>query len=318
MIKVDRSRVETPSCLRLDDTDSPALKEQKKAITHFTKPGQTKGFDFNVYRRAEIKQAFRLLFFDKCAYCESRYAATQPVDVEHFRPKGNVRATPEETAAGISHEGPGYYWLAGTWENLLPSCIDCNRNRGQPVFVNRDGTRGDITIEANVGKADFFPVDPAQPRWISHSDTAPKEVPLLLNPCIDDPQEFFRYDDFGAVLPAPDLEENTTEFRKFSASCQIYGLNRLDLVHERRAVLLLLHERMRSIRMITELLQNRPGNLEDSQLILLQDLLAHELDALHRFSEPYQPFSLMASQAIETFLKNLTDEELRVTRKIRP
>ena len=77
MIKVDRSRVETPSCLRLDDTDSPALKEQKKAIAHFTKPRQTKGFDFNVYRRAEIKQAFRLLFFDKCAYCESRYAATQ-------------------------------------------------------------------------------------------------------------------------------------------------------------------------------------------------------------------------------------------------
>ncbi|MEF9674035.1 hypothetical protein QNM99_25505 [Pseudomonas sp. PCH446] len=44
------------------------------------------------------------------------------MDVEHYRPKGAV-------SEDASH--PGYWWVAMDWDNLLPSCIDCNRKRKQ-------------------------------------------------------------------------------------------------------------------------------------------------------------------------------------------
>ena len=43
--------------------------------------------------------------------------------MEHYRPKARV-----STEQG---DKPGYYWLAARWENLLPSCTDCNSPRKQ-------------------------------------------------------------------------------------------------------------------------------------------------------------------------------------------
>ena len=47
-----------------------------------------------------MKRRLDLLFHGKCAYCETFYSASAPVDVEHYRPKGAVSEDP-------SH--PGYY-----------------------------------------------------------------------------------------------------------------------------------------------------------------------------------------------------------------
>jgi 5-methylcytosine-specific restriction endonuclease McrA len=80
---------------------------------------------------------------DECAYCESRYAGTQPMDVEHFRPKGKVL---EDDGTEVR----GYYWLASEWANLLPSCIDCNRERRQWL--------ADLGAVRSVGKGERFPL----------------------------------------------------------------------------------------------------------------------------------------------------------------
>ena len=40
-------------------------------------------------------------------------------DVEHFRPKAEVKE------AGENHQG--YWWLAYSWENLLIACKTCNQ-----------------------------------------------------------------------------------------------------------------------------------------------------------------------------------------------
>src|SRR5262245_57287852 len=45
---------------------------------------------FGVYKDETVKQALAQLFGRKCAYCESVYTATSPVDVEHWRTKGGV------------------------------------------------------------------------------------------------------------------------------------------------------------------------------------------------------------------------------------
>ena len=134
MIRVDRKRVKVPQVCVGDD--SPAAVELMAAERYVAeKPpgvrgepsgrrGKRKSYPFKVYGHQQIKDALAALFFNKCAYCETPYAATQPVDVEHFRPKGEVAEDKEH---------PGYYWLAASWENLFPSCIDFNRERTQQL-----------------------------------------------------------------------------------------------------------------------------------------------------------------------------------------
>ena len=76
------------------------------------------------YKADDVKATLEQAFRGKCAYCESAYSAAQPMAVEHYRPKGEVVIAGKRTP-------PGYYWLASAWDNLLPSCTDCNSPRRQ-------------------------------------------------------------------------------------------------------------------------------------------------------------------------------------------
>src|SRR5262245_40081226 len=88
--------------------------------------------DERLYKR--YMQFLLKLFNGKCAYCETDIESNQPGDVEHFRPKGRV-VDEEFEPIRINHpkwgemDHPGYFWLAYEWDNLFPSCIDCNRYR---------------------------------------------------------------------------------------------------------------------------------------------------------------------------------------------
>src|SRR4051812_22350680 len=83
----------------------------------------------SVYKSA--KPFLDKLFGGKCAYCEVIIEASHPTEVEHYRPKGAVKDEEEEVVTIQTPNGaedhPGYWWLAYEWNNLLPSCIDCNR-----------------------------------------------------------------------------------------------------------------------------------------------------------------------------------------------
>src|SRR4051794_24811090 len=106
-----------PSPALLDRPGSPGAQEIARATDYYdTQPPPTRAFKHAVYKRAAIRNALNAAFAFKCAYCESGYGGTQPVDVEHYRPKGKV-VTP--TGATIK---AAYYWLAATWDNLLPAC----------------------------------------------------------------------------------------------------------------------------------------------------------------------------------------------------
>ncbi|MDX3925987.1 MAG: hypothetical protein QHC90_09335 [Shinella sp.] len=222
-------------------------------------PANLKGYDFERYKDPEVKHQLELLFYGKCAYCESFYAGTQPVDVEHYRPKAEV-----EEVAG--HRG--YWWLAMNWENLLPSCIDCNRRRTQrspsalaarPLRLLPDGTFSE-SEERLSGKASSFPLATEVGRAALPSDDIESEARLLIDPTRDDPSEHigFNLDNehaIGLILPAaagalpagppsPHPAEGllaTAAALKVSAmglvSIRVYGLNRLGLVQARTRVL---------------------------------------------------------------------------------
>jgi uncharacterized protein (TIGR02646 family) len=201
----------------------------EKAFAHFTDPKNyadeqklTKSkFNFTLYKDPDLAKALEAVLGKKCAYCESCFAHVTPKDIEHFRPKSEI-TTKDGTLQ------PGYYWLAGDWDNLLVSCADCNRSRkhevpGQPKKVK-------------LGKDTQFPLSNESQRVRSQSSLAAEDaVRLLLNPCTDDPEVHLMFNEEGLILPRPDAQGVPS--RMGEVSIFVYALQRKALVEERRVVL---------------------------------------------------------------------------------
>jgi hypothetical protein len=229
-----------PSPRALSAQSRAGTSELERAREHYRAPYDptTGSYEFAVYKAAEVKTRLEDLFYGKCAYCETPYAPTAPVDVEHYRPKGAVEGDDAH---------PGYWWLAMVWENLLPSCIDCNRRRkqvtptGDPSLAVLDEQSrtlsGSRVLQS--GKKDAFPITGTRATGEGADLTA--EGPLLLNPCEDDPDVHLAYylraaNPVALLLPKHDPEAGTVSVRA-STSIQVYGLNRLGLVQERTRIL---------------------------------------------------------------------------------
>jgi hypothetical protein len=147
----------------------------------------------------DYKDHLQALFGEKCAYCEAQFLAVSFGDVEHYRPKGGVKEEPTH---------PGYYWLAYDPENLLPSCTKCN---------------------AGHGKGNQFPLSDPANRVFIHGIALIRELPLLLNPYVDRPEDHLTFD----------AELGTVQVRNGSvigeASIRGYQLDREPLDRMRRS-----------------------------------------------------------------------------------
>jgi uncharacterized protein (TIGR02646 family) len=259
--------------------------------------GTRSKFNFNIYREDEIKAHLNQLFHGKCAYCEMRYAATQPMDVEHFRPKAEAADFDGSTCVG-------YYWLAADWTNLLPSCIDCNRAR-----IHREEPSG---REMRLGKETLFPIEPGT-RRATFGESLENERPLLLDPCRDNPELYLAFPE-GVVVAAPAGLPPAVVAKRVDASVRVYGLNRTDLVQERRRVLLSLRRHFDQIRQLTlalsSALRDEAGKRRSAKSItsrqapivtMLEDLLSFEVEAVLSTTEAEAPFALMARQEVAAF-----------------
>ena len=108
-----------------------------------------------IYGHPSVKNRLKTAQHDKCCYCEGKFLAASPGDVEHFRPKKGAKQGP-----GKPVEPPGYYWLAYSWSNLYFSCEVCNRS----------------------GKGSYFPLKGPLKRARFHTDNINDEHPLILDP----------------------------------------------------------------------------------------------------------------------------------------
>lgn len=180
------------------------LTEAQRAHAHFTSHAtKATPFKFTAYRAKPVQRLLKEIFSLKCGYCESRFAATGPPAIDHYRPKSR------------------YWWLASDWHNLIPSCTYCNSLN---THVWPDGT------EMTLGKGDQFPLAPGS-RRASRPGAEARETPLLLNPCRDDPAAVLRFDPDGVVRPV--VDRAGVEDARARASIDTYGLYRRDLVLER-------------------------------------------------------------------------------------
>lgn len=114
MIKVEKPSNSIPEILTNTSTKS------KRTRLLNARKWQNSSSYKSPYQSNEVRKMLKLIYNDKCAYCEQRLilpkknqnkSAGNDLTVEHFRPK------------------TVYYWLAYSWDNLLPVCYDCNRHK---------------------------------------------------------------------------------------------------------------------------------------------------------------------------------------------
>jgi uncharacterized protein (TIGR02646 family) len=257
------------------------LTERERAEGHYLRGVPERKPTFSAYNSDEVKDALNEMFSKKCAYCESRYAHVAPMDVEHFRPKN----------AYLDHDGtlvrPGYYWLAADWDNLLPSCIDCNRERKH----FRRASDGRL-LKSKSGKANKFPLAPGSPRAAAPNEDL-QEVPLLLNPCADNPADHLRFTVDGMVLPSVSPIED--QLPKGETTIEVCGLCREDLVRERKGIGIRLQDAMERICQILHTIRRYPHDPN-----LIHDLERAE-ESLARFQLPGEPYAAMVKELVETF-----------------
>lgn len=301
MRQVDRSDVPPPHCL--EAVDGIGRQEQVAARMHQQSTQADKGsFTYKAYKHDQVKHALTSLFHGKCAYCETFYSASAPVDIEHYRPKAEVSEAPQH---------PGYWWLAMQWDNLLPSCIDCNRRRKQHVpaastslqALYDNQTR--LTLgTASLGKKDSFPLADESQRLAAESYEHALEGALLLDPTRHDPRAHLRFhtDDTSPIsLVVPSSEVG-------AVSIHTYGLNRLGLVQERTRLLRQLEFlgfMIVELNSILERLETEHSPVVQEVIPRMRRLLALTYDEIHRLAKPEQPYSEMVRTWIDSFTEKL-------------
>jgi uncharacterized protein (TIGR02646 family) len=254
--------------------------ERAEAVKFYARrANREKPFAFEAYGKPEVRHALNEAFGFKCAYCETYYGASQPVAVEHFRPKSGV------TVKGKLRQ-PGYYWLASAWDNLLPSCTDCNSPRTQTLS---DGTT------RVVGKANEFPIV-SEAKRAKRPGGERKEGRLLLHPYHDDPRKHLVFAEGGIVTWK---KPGGKPSRKAQESIRVYALLRDGLVRARAALAKQLEVQMAITEGLVTALAATPDNAA------LEQTLDRQLELLESYTKPDKEYSEMARQLVEPFLRRL-------------
>jgi len=209
---------------------------------------RTFDFDRRIYAADEVKQALLTAQHRKCAFCESKPLAVSAGDIEHFRPKAAVRQSDR-----LPLDRPGYYWLAYEWTNLLFSCERCNRRH----------------------KGSAFPLANPKSRVRTPADSLDAEVPLFIDPSIEDPALFVSFRDHVPFA----IDGN----RRGARTIETLGLRRQDL-NERR------EEHLNRLKCLLRVLAEPQVSAQ----------LKQEVEALLvRMAEDSAEYSLMSRIAIE-------------------
>lgn len=308
---VDRTKVEPPASLT--DPDCAGLRELQRAQEHYRdhhiapKPA---AFGFKAYKSGDVIDALARLFHKKCAYCESSYAAVQPMDVEHYRPKGGVHDAPGH---------PGYWWLAAEWTNLLPSCIDCNRRRYQDLYRIEAEGRDAAALQQLAGKQNMFPIAAGRRRAGGAADVLADEDALLIDPCQRDPAAHLAWarrdpgtpDLTSVLLPALAVPKmaGAAEDPYARASIDVYGLNRSGLVDARKDLIVQLEYELEALERAIRNAAYLPPEVLATEL----PGIIKQADYLGGHGMPTRPYSACATAFIQSSLTQLLDslEHLR-------
>ncbi|WP_127462291.1 MULTISPECIES: HNH endonuclease [Burkholderia] len=286
----------------LAERGSDGAREREGAAKYY-EVRKKKCYPFKTYKSPEVVEALEKLFHGKCAYCESKYTAVGPVDVEHFRPKGGVEEAPE-------HQG--YWWLASDWKNLLPSCLDCNRRRRHRI-ATLGMTLAQLTgaRRESRGKKNSFPI--AGVRAFAPADDWPGEDPLLIDPTSTDPASHMAWPVDGSLSVVVPVSNHGVEDPKGAATIYTFALNRQRLVEERTRVLNAIRMQVLSLR---ELLEIACTINEESPRRGLIDKAVRDIAQLKQLGNASSEYSALAQAVFEVELDALVEEFRKILGEI--
>lgn len=313
MIFVDRTTVDPPESL-IDPAGAGAVELLAARIHYGRKPRPRKAYPFAAYKGGDVKAKLRELFNGKCAYCQCDIDPGQPTDIEHYRPKGAV--------ADSQPAHHGYWWLAMAWSNLLASCIDCNRRRGQ-VTVTPGMAAADLEAAylqqehpEPSGKQSAFPT--LNGVWTApENDPEAQEQAALIDPTRTDPDNhlvwFSEVDPvqgLGASVALEDLETAVVqavkdpqgaECPRATASIFIYGLNRIGLVRSRSAHLKIL---IGQAELIREMMEDYHA-LEGEARARVKRRIDRGVENMRALCRPGMLYSAMSKAFLDRFAEEL-------------
>lgn len=180
--------------------------------------------DFDSKRWKPSKDQLKVESNDKCAYCEAPTSLVAYGDVEHYRPKSI------------------YWWLAYNYDNYLVSCQLCNQRFKKAKFPVRNNRLRAPQVKSNstntyldnlAGTLGPDPLDNNEVQAFHQRHIV--ERPLLLNPYMDDPANFYawRADDTLEEVELVPLSTSLNSALYVQAAIDDYGLNRQELLNER-------------------------------------------------------------------------------------
>jgi len=160
----------------------------------------------------ELKQWLLENYFHKrCAYCQVSLERHDS-DAEHFRPKGRVRVQNKDgllaqvkvkiKVGRKTDTHPGYFWLAYTWQNLVPCCSECNGGKSDQFPVNASHCaepQKDRAKDADVEMTPYRSVRHKGHYYLLPEELDKRENAMLLNPMFDNPRSCIRFQPKGFV-----------------------------------------------------------------------------------------------------------------------
>lgn len=226
MLKLKRKRTTgIPAAFRGDKRIEKVI-ELLKAEQEIKKGNQEKHkFSSNW---SPCKKQLHLESHQKCAYCEAPTTLVAYGDVEHYRPKSK------------------YWWLAYCYDNYLASCTLCNQKYKKAKFEVLNDQAEAPVVKANdsltklkqmAKKVTPDPHEEAKGQsWSQYRKMHEKERPLLLNPYLDDPKDYFAWKVSHTqrrVELVPLDSQIELHVKMVDAAKKDYGINRKELCDHR-------------------------------------------------------------------------------------
>jgi len=252
--------------------NAPEKLESKNCRNRVADNVRDKIFKGSYYKHSSVLNALENAHHGKCAYCESKIRPVDTPQVEHYRPKNTLKNE-------IDH--PGYYWLGHEWNNLLLACPACNKAKdsrfpiqGYRILAPELLPNG--TLDRNQCKPDALPLS--------------EELPLLINPEIDNPEPHFQFHSDGRIAG---LTDRGTE------SIKICKLNRNSLGLKRKGIIddYLAHFNMIFLAFAENILDNKG-------LLFLVKQLVKKIKEEAIDQSGYTLFRKQAIQNFESFFVN--------------
>jgi len=221
----------------------------------------------------EVRYALRILYFNKCAYCES---TSYKPDVEHYRPKKGV--------TGAQRNSHGYYWLCYEWSNLIPACYECNSRSGKWNKFPINGTRRVLPSFLPNQNLNFDACH------ILHAALT-NEQPLILNPESETVEQFFSLEWNGKINGTDGIDG------KGDKTIKTCDLNRGNLIIARWN---LMKDFVEKIDIVLTSFRNNliePDDLRQSLQISLMSILEKS-----KFNHPYSFVALFISNNFSQYV----------------